>query len=307
MRHLILAGMAVASLATSATAQQTCEQHRENRTLGTVGGAGIGAVLGGAIGGNALGAILGAVGGGVAGNQLLKGPQDCQHAYGYYDKQSQWHASRVAPASATGFYDRDGRWVQGAPAGYYDRDGRWVAGDANRGYRDANGYWVPAGATTYYSADGQYLTAQPANSSGQRGYGDQRAYGNDQRADANDQRGYNNDQRGYNNDQRGYNNDQRGYANDGRSDDWRNDNRSDVRGRIDRTAERIDRSVARGAMRSDQANAARRDLDEIRRQVRTSPRVRGQLTVRSQQLLNNRIDAVNSRIRDTQEQARTNY
>ena len=160
MRSLILAAGLAATLATAATAQETCEQRRDTRTAGTVAGAGIGAVLGGAIGGNALGAVLGAVGGGVAGNQIARGPQDCVHAYGFYDNGGRWHPNRIDPAAATGFYDRDGRWVQGAPAGYYDRDGRWVPTEASRGYRDRNGYWIPAGAPGYY-ADGAYVAAQP--------------------------------------------------------------------------------------------------------------------------------------------------
>ncbi len=139
-------------------------------------------MLGGAIGGNALGAVLGAVGGGVAGNQIARGPQDCVHAYGFYDNGGRWHPNRIDPAAASGFYDRDGRWVAGAPAGYYDRDGRWVQTDASRGYRDRNGYWIPAGAPGYY-ADGTYIAAQPVAAPPP-------PYGNDPRAYAGDPRDY---------------------------------------------------------------------------------------------------------------------
>ncbi len=280
MRQLLLAGLAASTLATSAMAQETCEQRRDNRTVGTVAGAGIGAVLGGAIGGNALGAVLGAVGGGVAGNQLTRGPQDCVHAYGFYDNGGRWHPNRVDPAAATGFYDRDGRWVAGAPAGYYDRDGRWVASDASRGYRDRNGYWVPAGAPGYY-AEGTYVTAQPVVAQGyDRNYG---------------QQGYDRP-----------NSDRDGDRNYAGGDRWDSGDPMDVWGRINRTQERIDRSVQQGALAPDQANRARRDLDSIRRQARTSPRYHGQLTPRSAQLINDRLREVNGRIRETRE-ANRNY
>ncbi|MBV8972942.1 MAG: hypothetical protein JO290_11705 [Sphingomonadaceae bacterium] len=273
MRRLILASVAAATFATAATAQETCEERRDNRTAGTVVGAGVGAILGGAIGGNALGAVLGGVGGGVAGNQLAKGPRDCVHAYGFYDNGGRWHPNRVDPSAATGFYDRDGRWVEGAPAGYYDRDGRWVPGDASRGYRDRNGYWVPAGAPGYY-AEGGYVTAQPV---AQEGYG---------RPDGDRYAGGD-----------------RPYG----GDRWDSGDPSDVWGRINRTSARIDRSVQQGLMTQDQAYRARRDLDSIRRQARTSPRYGGQLTPRSIQLINDRLTTVNARIRDTRDQNRGNY
>ena len=267
MRRYILAGLAAATLTTAATAQETCEQRRDNRTAGTVAGAGVGAVLGGVIGGNALGAVLGAVGGGVAGNQLARGPEDCIHAYGFYDNGGRWHPNRVDPAAATGFYDRDGRWVQGAPAGYYDRDGRWIASDASRGYRDRNGYWVPAGAPGYY-AEGNYVAAQPV-AVPPPGYGDQRAYGNDPRGP---------------------------YAGDPR----------DYRARIAHIAERIDRAVNDGSLTQDQARAARRDLDSVNRQAGGMRHYDGgYLSPRGQQIINARLDEINGRIRESRQEARS--
>ena len=268
-RFILAAGVAAATLTTAANAQETCEQRRDNRTVGTVAGAGIGAVLGGVIGGNGLGVALGAVGGGVAGNQLARGPQDCVHAYGFYDNGGRWHPNRVDPAAANGFYDRDGRWVAGAPAGYYDRDGRWVASDASRGYRDRNGYWVPAGAPGYY-ADGNYVTAQPV-AVPPPGYGnDPRAYGNDPRGGA--------------------------YAGDPR----------DYRARIAHIAERIDRSVAEGSLTQDQARAARRDLDSVNRQAAGMRHYDGgYLSPRGQQIINARLDEINGRLRESRQEART--
>ncbi len=291
-RFILAAGIAAATLTSAANAQETCEQRRDNRTVGTVGGAGIGAVLGGVIGGNALGAVLGAVGGGIAGNQLLKGPQDCQHAYGYYDNTSRWHPSRVDPAAATGFYDRDGRWIAGAPAGYYDRDGRWVASEANRGYRDSNGYYVPAGVPGYY-AGGNYVAVQ-----GQQGYGNDGRGGYQDRGE---QRGYGNDGRG---DQRndGERGDQRGYGNQP-GGEYAGEAR-DYRARIAFMGDRISRMVTNGAITQDQARQARRDLDQVNRQAASLPHRDGYLYPRGQATISARLDQINGRLHDSREEAR---
>lgn len=266
MRNLILAGLAAATLTTAASAQETCQERRQNRTVGTVAGAGIGAILGGAIGGNGLGVALGAVSGGVAGNQLARGPEDCTHAYGYYDNRGGWHANRVDPAAATGFYDRDGRWVQGAPAGYYDRDGRWIAGDANRGYRDRNGYWIPAGAPGYYAEGGAYVTAQPVV------------------------------QQGYGNDPRAYGDNARPYGN-------HPDNR-DIRGRIARISERIDRASSDGSLSPDQARRARFDLDRVNRLQGGMRHYQGELSPRDFATVSARLDTINGRLRASREEDR---
>lgn len=279
MRRFILAGLAAATLTTAANAQETCEQRRDNRTVGTVAGVGIGAVLGGAIGGNALGAVLGGVGGGVIGNQVARGSQDCVHAYGFYDNGGRWHPNRVDPAAANGFYDRDGRWVAGAPAGYYDRDGRWVASDASRGYRDRNGYWIPAGAPGYY-AEGSYVTAQAGPPPPPPGYG------NDPRNGA-----YGDPRNGAYGDPRGG-----AYAGDPR----------DYRARIARVADRINRSVADGSLTQDQARRARRDLDAVNRQAGGMRHYQnGYLSPRDQQIVNARLDQINGRLRDSRQQARS--
>lgn len=162
--HQLVAGVAVAALMpTLALAQVTCEQRSTNRVVGTVAGAGLGALLGSAIAGHGdrtTGAVIGGVGGAVAGNQLTKGHGDCSRAYGYYDNAGAWHASNVARDNAQGYYDRQGQWVDGAPNGYYARDGRWIAasGDASAaGYTDSHGHWVPASSSGYYETDGRYV------------------------------------------------------------------------------------------------------------------------------------------------------
>ena len=124
MRKLFMvAGLAAAALIPSlASAQQSCESQRGNQVAGTVVGAGLGALLGSALAGRGShteGAVLGGVGGAVIGNAASAPSADCAHAYGYYDRNSQWHANAVARADARGYYDRNGAWVTGAPNGYY--------------------------------------------------------------------------------------------------------------------------------------------------------------------------------------------
>ena len=145
--RILAAGVAAACLFPSmALAQTSCEQQHTNRVVGTVAGAGIGAVVGSAIAGHGnrtAGAVIGAVGGGVIGNQLTRGNADCSHAYGYYDSTGYWHTNAVDRSAAAGYYDRDGQWVEGAPNGYYDFNNRWVAASSNA---DANGYYEFQGA-----------------------------------------------------------------------------------------------------------------------------------------------------------------
>jgi hypothetical protein len=162
--HLFAAGFAAAVLIPSmALAQQTCEQRSTNRAVGTLAGAGIGALLGSTIAGHddrTAGAVVGGVGGAIVGNQLSKGSGDCTHAYGFYDNDGAWHASTVRAESASGYYDRSGAWVNGAPSGYYDRQGSWVmvrADASAAGYYDQNRRWVPASAGGYYDVDGRWV------------------------------------------------------------------------------------------------------------------------------------------------------
>lgn len=162
--RILAAGVAAACLFPSmAVAQTSCEQQRTNRVVGTVAGAGIGAVVGSAVAGRdnrTAGAVIGAVGGGLIGNQVTRGNADCSHAYGYYDNSGYWHTNAVERSAAAGYYDRDGQWVQGAPNGYYDSNNRWVAANANddaNGYYNSKGQYVPASVNGYYDSDGQWV------------------------------------------------------------------------------------------------------------------------------------------------------
>jgi hypothetical protein len=167
MRNLLLvAGFAAASLVPSfAFAQQSCEQQRDHQAVGTIAGAGIGALIGSAIaprGDRTAGAVVGGVGGAIVGNQATRPDADCAHAYGYYDQHNQWHANAVDRADARGYYDRDGAWVDGAPNGYYDAGGRWIATPAEasaNGYYDSRGRWIPASASGYYDDNGQWVAS----------------------------------------------------------------------------------------------------------------------------------------------------
>jgi hypothetical protein len=134
---LMIAGVAALTIPGLANAQTTCHHEKNNdRVVGTVVGAGLGALLGSAIAGHhdrGVGAVAGAVGGGVVGNAVGGSAVHCdRYDNGYYDRDGYWH---TANGRGSGYYDRDGRWV-GATAsnGYYDRYGRWVgaAPDAGR-------------------------------------------------------------------------------------------------------------------------------------------------------------------------------
>src|SRR6185369_6485891 len=112
----------------------SCERQRSTQVVGTVAGAGAGAVLGNVIAGRGdrlLGTVIGAGLGGVIGNQVTKPGDECRHAFGYYDQQNRWHSTAVAAGDARGYYDRDGRWTDGAPDGHYDDNNRWIAGNGN--------------------------------------------------------------------------------------------------------------------------------------------------------------------------------
>jgi hypothetical protein len=167
MRKLILvAGFAAATLIPAiAFAEPSCGQQRDNQVGATIAGGAIGAGLGSVIsprGNRTIGAVIGGVGGAVGGSELGKPDADCTHAYGYYDRNSQWHATNVDRADAHGYYDRDGVWVDGPPNGYYDIGGRWVAArnDATAsGYYDTRGRWVPASSDGYYDNNGQWVAS----------------------------------------------------------------------------------------------------------------------------------------------------
>lgn len=163
-KNVLVAGIAAAALIPSlAFAQQSCEQRRSQQAVGTIAGAGIGALLGSAIAGKGdrtAGAVIGGLGGGIIGNQVSKPGADCAHAYGYYDNAGAWHASSVSQQNARGYYDREGAWVDGAPNGHYDSAGRWTVASSDAstaGYTDSRGRWVPASANGYYAADNQWV------------------------------------------------------------------------------------------------------------------------------------------------------
>ena len=153
-KYFIVACMTVSALVpTMANAQSSCERQRSNRVIGTVAGAGVGAVLGNVIAGRGnrtLGTVLGGVAGGVAGNQIAKPSNDCARAYGYYDDSGKWHATGVDRRYAEGYYDRNGDWVAGAPDGAYDDNGRYVPA-SSEGYYDQNDRWL---TNARYSTNG---------------------------------------------------------------------------------------------------------------------------------------------------------
>lgn len=161
----LVAGVCAAALIpTIALAQQTCEQRQGARVVGTLAGAGIGALAGSAIashGNRNEGAVVGGVARALIGNQATKGKPDCARAYGFYDNQGAWHANTFPRGEATGYFNRDGGWVEGAPRGYYGRDGRWVQAntDASASGYYANNAWVPASASGYYGQDGRWIAA----------------------------------------------------------------------------------------------------------------------------------------------------
>lgn len=164
IKKALLAGLAVAALLPGmAQAQISCEQQQSSRTAGTLAGAGIGALLGSAVAGRndrTAGAIIGGIGGAVIGNQIAKSSANCQRAYGFYDNDRVWHASPASSQPATGYYDRSGDWVEGAPSGYYSNEGTWIRAEREpeaTTYRNSTGNWVPAAETGYYDARGVWV------------------------------------------------------------------------------------------------------------------------------------------------------
>ncbi len=160
-KSIWIAGIAAAALLPSmAFAQDRCEQQRDERTAG---GTIIGGIAGAVIGGNVAdrknrteGAVLGGIVGAVAGNAIARSSADCDRAYGYYDSNGQWHANNRRVERPSGYFDRDGRFVDGQPNGYYD-NGRWVEVRGAGGYTDRDGRWVPAATNGYYDSRGQWI------------------------------------------------------------------------------------------------------------------------------------------------------
>jgi hypothetical protein len=163
-KSLMVAGLVVATLVPSLAFAQSCEQQHDNQAFGTIAGAGIGALVGATVAprhDQAAGALVGAAGGAIVGNQVSRPDRDCAHAYGYYDRNSQWHAMATGRSDARGYYDRDGAWVDGPPNGFYAADGRWVVASdgASAGYYDDSGRWAPASSSGYYDDRGQWVSS----------------------------------------------------------------------------------------------------------------------------------------------------
>jgi hypothetical protein len=140
-KHCLFAGVALAIILPSAAlAQESCEDRAANRAVGTVAGVVGGALIGSAIAGphdRGAGAVVGGLAGGVIGNQLARGPRDCEHAYGWYDNEGRWHSNSIDRSAAVGYYDRDGVWVDGPPPDYYARDRYPAAVPADVGPADS--------------------------------------------------------------------------------------------------------------------------------------------------------------------------
>ena len=165
-KSIWVAGIAVATLLPSmAFAQDRCEQQRDNRnTTGAVIGGVLGAIAGGSVASDknrTEGAVLGGVVGAIAGNAIARSSADCDRAYGYYDTNGQWHANDRRVGQASGYFDREGRFVNGQPNGYYD-NGRWVEVRDAGGYNDRDGRWVPAASNGYYDSRGQWVAGTSA-------------------------------------------------------------------------------------------------------------------------------------------------
>lgn len=328
MRNPILAVGLLAALAsgTAASAQQNCEQHSNNRALGTVAGAGIGAVLGNVIAGRGdktLGTVIGGVGGAVAGNQIAKPNTDCAHAYGYYDRNNAWHANDVRAGTATGYFDRDSQWVDGPPRGGYDSNNRWVAangddrrgdnrydrddrGNGTNGYYAAdgrpgavsgyydNGRWISGPTTGRYDDYGRWIAGAPNGRTGPDG-----------RWVANPEPGYYDSAGRWNRGQAVGYYDNRGVwipvrGNDngnGNGNGYGNSERRDLASREDRIEQRIRTAFRDGSMNYVEHNRAAAELATIKRDHRRMSDRRGRISPYNEQMLQARLDRLNDRIR----------
>lgn len=325
MRHYMIAA-GVAALAVASTAGQAstvCKQDSTGRTVATVAGAGIGAILGRVIDGGRhkeVGTIVGGLAGGIAGNQLAKDDSKCDVSYGYYDESGRWHANRIDSNSARGYYDRDNRWVDGAPNGYYDDNNRWTSfnGDAqSSGYRDRDGRYVPVGVSGYYATDGQWVQANSPGYYDSGRWVSGPAHG---RYDANGrwisdggnsatptgnwsaqtQPGY------YDNDGRWVRGNTTGYydargrwvstGGDARSSDVSYRNR-DVGDREARLETRIESQRANGMISKSDARRARNELASIRRDEARMRASGGRLSADEESVIHQRLDQLAARLR----------
>ncbi len=337
MRTFFLtAALLSASIPSLAMAQQTCEQHSNNRVIGTVAGAGLGGVLGNIIAGGGdktLGTVLGAVGGGVIGNQVSKGRTgdvNCARAYGFYDQSGAWHASNVQANAQAGYYDREGSWIEGAPRGYYDSQNRWVSanGSTQVGYRDGNGRWVVPSANDFdqnnryrvgmvngYWQNGRWIAGETTGSYDQ--YGRWIAGAPNGRRDnngnwiANEQPGYYDrygrwhagstsgsyDARGvWIAANTGYGN---GAYNNGNNAYGNGDNgQRDIQSRFMRIEQRISRGVDDGSLNRNEAQRDQYELSSIRRYDRSLRNRNGAISARNEARVQQRLDRLSDRLRD---------
>lgn len=327
----LVAGVcAAALLPTVALAQQTCEQRQTNRVVGTVAGAGLGALAGSAVAGKGdrtEGSVIGGVLGAVIGNQLSKGKgaaPDCSKAYGYYDNNGAWHASQTARNNATGYFDRNGNWVDGAPRGYYGSDGRWMESSVDAsaaGYYDARGLWVPASSSGYYTNDGRWVAAAAP------GYYDRSGrwiagpatghYDSDGRWMSGQAMGRQNangvwvadPQPGYYDNGRWVRGEAVGYydargrwvSTDGRMQRTNSPDRQDYRSIDERQADlykRINRAMENGRMTRRDGQQAMRTLSAIEREERSLLNRQGQLGPRGRATISARLDTLEASVRD---------
>ncbi|WP_293904708.1 glycine zipper 2TM domain-containing protein [Phenylobacterium sp.] len=318
--HQLAAGVAVAALIpTFALAQQSCEQRQSNRAVGTIAGAGLGALLGSAIAGHGdrtAGAVVGGLGGAVIGNQIAKPRGDCAHAYGYYDSAGAWHANSVARENASGYYDREGAWVDGAPNGYYSRDGRWIASNTQAsaaGYTDSHGHWIPASSTGYYDADGRWVAGAAGGHYDRSGQwvaspttGRYDSRGNwiaGQPARSTDvQPGYYDQGRWHAQPSTGYYDAQGGWVRveaDANVGEHRGAGLpSDIAGRAAWLDDRIHHGLDDGTLSRDEGGRAMQRLASINREARGLRRSDGYLRARDQRMIMAKLDALTSDVRD---------
>ncbi|MET3665618.1 glycine zipper 2TM domain-containing protein [Caulobacter sp. 1776] len=330
----LVAGVCAAALIpTVALAQQTCEQRQSNRVVGTLAGAGLGALAGSAVAGHGNrneGAVIGGLTGALIGNQATKGKPDCARAYGYYDNQGAWHANTVARSDAAGYFDREGDWVEGAPRGYYGRDGRWVQAntDASTSGYYANNLYVPTSASGYYTQDGRWVPAASGYYEQSGRWVEGPATGRydadgrwmagqaSGRRDANGawiadpQPGYYSKGRWIRGETTGYY-DTRGQwtATDGRAQraDYprpdhdrghdRGQGATDIDDRQAQLAERINRGARSGRLSRTEVQQARRTLVAIERQERSLRNRQGYLGPRGQAIISARLDGLSDNLR----------
>jgi len=328
-KYLIAASLAALAIGSGAQAATVCKQDNSGRTVATIAGAGIGAILGRVIDGGRhkeVGTIGGAVVGGIAGNQLAKDDRPrCDVAYGYYDESGRWHANRIDASAARGYYDRDNRWIEGAPNGYYDRNNNWVAfnGDAAyAGYRDRDGRWVPIGVSGYYAADGEWVQASAPGYYDTRGrwvagpaYGSYDANGRwiSGSATSSSPVGYWEARRVsgyYDTNGRWVRGEVVGYydargrwvttgttSGYGRPQNVAYGRNLDVDTRQARIAERIERQRDRGVISRSEARAARNELASIRADENRMRRSGGRFTANEESVIHQRLDRLTQQLR----------